>query len=88
MKIDKIIVWTSPVAPFQKIYVMKEGVLVDQAGIMPNDIVDVIFAIVDKYQIDNIDFSGARSFAESFVNELKKEQIVRYGHESLNINFI
>lgn len=88
MEVNKIIVWTSPVAPFQKIYVMKDGVLVDQMGIMPNNIVDIIFSLVDKYDIENIDFSGAHSFAENFANELKKEQVARYSHERLNINFI
>ena len=88
MEVSKIIVWTSPVAPFQKIYVMKEGVLVDQMGIMPNNIVDIVFSLVDKYEITNIDFSGAHSFAENFANELKKDQIAHYGHECLNINFI
>lgn len=88
MEVNKIIVWTSPVAPFQKIYVMKDGVLVDQMGIMPNNIVDIIFSLVDKYNIENIDFSGAHSFAENFANELKKEQVARYGHGRLNINFI
>lgn len=88
MEVNKIIVWTSPVAPFQKIYVMKDGILVDQMGIMPNNIVDIIFSLVDKYNIENIDFSGTHSFAENFVNELKKEQVARYSHERLNINFI
>lgn len=88
MEVNKIIVWTSPVAPFQKIYVMKDGVLVDQMGIMPNNIVDILFSLVDKYDIDNIDFSGAHSFAKNFADELKKEQVARYSHERLNINFI
>ena len=88
MKIDKIIVWTSPVAPFQKIYVMQDGILVDQAGILPNDIVEIVFALVDKYHITEINFSGTRSFAETFINELKKEQAVRYGYECLNIDFV
>ena len=85
---DKIIVWTSPVAPFQKIYVMKDGELVDQMGIMPNDIVDVVYALVDKYKIMDIDFSGAKSFATSFADELRNNQVIHYGHECLNINFI
>lgn len=88
MEVSKIIVWTNPVAPFQKIYVMKDGILVDQMGIMPNNIVDIIFSLVDKYNIENVDFSGAHSFAENFANELKKEQVARYSHERLNINFI
>lgn len=88
MEVSKIIVWTSPVAPFQKIYVMKDGVLVDQMGITPNDIVDVVFAVADKYEINKIDFSGARSFAENFMKELQQNQVARYGHRRLDINFI
>ena len=85
---NKIIIWTSPVAPFQKIYVMQNGIIIDQMGIMPNNIVDITFALVDKYDINNIVFSGTHSFAEAFANELKNNQVIHYGHERLNITFI
>jgi hypothetical protein len=88
MAANKIIVWTNPTAPFQKIYVMKDGALVDQMGIMPNNIEDIVYALVDKYQITDIDFSGAKSFAEHFADALKNNQVIRYGEQKLNINFI
>ena len=84
--ISKIVVWTSPVAPFQKIYVFKEGNLVDQMGIMPNNIVDIIFELVDKYQINDIDFSGTYSFGKSFMDEIKKQAVTQY--KELNVNFV
>ena len=84
--ISKIVVWTSPVAPFQKIYVFKEGVLVDQMGIMPNNIVDIIFELVDKYQINDIDFSGTYSFGKSFIDEIQKQAVTQY--KELNVNFV
>lgn len=84
--ISKIVVWTSPVAPFQKIYVFKEGTLVDQMGIMPNNIVDIIFELVDKYQINDIDFSGTYSFGKSFMDEIQKQAVTQY--KELNVNFV
>ena len=85
---DKIIVYTSPVAPLQKIFIMKDGKLVDQVGITPNYITDVVIEAVNKYQVKDIDFTGSESFAENFMNELKTNQISVYGHECLNINFV
>lgn len=86
MDATKIIVWTNPTAPFQKIYVFKDGNLVDQMGITPNYIVNVVLELVEKYQINNIDFSGSRSFGEHFVENLRNEAITNY--KELNINFV
>lgn len=85
---NKIIVWTNPTAPFQKIYVMKNNEIVDQLGVMPNNLEDIIYTLVDKYEITDIGFSGAHSFAERFMSELKKGQTIRYGCERLSIQFI
>lgn len=84
--ISKIVVWTNPVSPFQKIYVFKEGTLVDQMGIMPNNIVDIIFELVDKYQINDIDFSGTYSFGKSFMDEIKKQAVTQY--KELKVDFV
>ena len=78
MDATKIIVWTNPTAPFQKIYVFKDGNLVDQMGITPNYIVNVVLELVEKYQINNIDFSGSKSFGEHFVESLRNEAITNY----------
>ena len=85
---NKIIIWTSPTAPFQKIYVMKEGELVDQMGVLPNNLEGIVYALVDKYQIMDIDFSGTPSFAEGFMTTLRNNQIIHYGRECLNIGFV
>ena len=86
MDATKIIVWTNPTAPFQKIYVFKDGNLVDQMGITPNYIVNVVLELVEKYQINNIDFSGSKSFGEHFVKDLRNEANTNY--KELNINFV
>lgn len=83
---DRIIVYTSPVAPLQKILAIKDGQLIDQVGIWPNDLVETIFAMVQKYDIQDIDFTGIKSFALNFIEEMKQPSA--YNSNNLNINFV
>ena len=89
MDVNKIIVWTNPTAPFQKVYVMKDGTLVDQLGVKFEDVEDVVYALADKYHISQVDFSGTPSYGEKIANNLKNNQIVKYGKaDILTINMI
>mgnify|MGYP007111755467 CR=1 FL=1 len=88
MEVNRIIIWTNPVAPFQRIYVMKDGVLVDQMGIMPNNIVDIVYALSDKYNITELHFSGTPSFAQNFADEIEKDQYTHYGQKRFTISFV
>lgn len=85
MDVNRIIVWTNPTAPFQKIYVMKDGVLVDQFGVKFEDVKDITYAVADKYDINDVHFSGTRSYAEKIVQEIMATQ---YENRQLNIEFV
>lgn len=86
--VNKIIVWTNPTAPFQKVYVMKEGVLIDQLGVKVEDVEDVVFALMDKHGITQIDFSGAVAFAEHFGKNIQEANVTKYGARDLIINYL
>ena len=83
---DRIIVYASPVAPLQKIMAIKDGQLIDQVGIWPSYLVETIFAMVQKYDIQDIDFTGLKSFALNFIEEMKQPNT--YNFNNLNINFV
>ena len=86
--VNKIIVWTNPTAPFQKIYVMKEGILVDQVGVKVDDVKDVVYALADKYSIFDINFSGAPSYGEKIAKDIENGQIIRYDKSKITVTFV
>lgn len=86
--VNKIIVWTNPTAPFQKIYVMKEGVLVDQIGVRIDDVKDVVYALADKYNIFDINFSGAPTYGEKIAKDIENGQIIHYGKNKITVTFV
>lgn len=88
MDANKIVVWTNPTAPFQKIYVFKEGVLVDQMGVKFEDAKDVLYALLDKYNLTEVNFSGTHTYGEKIATDLDNDQIIRYGKQKLNIKFV
>ena len=79
---NKIIVYANPIAPFQKVLTVKDGKLVDQVGVLPNYLTEIIFGTAQKYNIQDIDFTGVKDFALGFIKDMKTE------YSTLNINFV
>lgn len=88
METNKIIIWTNPTVPFQKIYVMKDGVLVDQMGVKFDDVEAIVYELANKYDIQDIHFSGANAYGEKIAKDIEKNEIAQYGQKYFNIKFI
>lgn len=88
MEVNRIIIWTNPTAPFQKLYVMKDGILVDQMGVKFDDVEDVTYALADKYNITELHFSGTPSYGEKLAKDIEAHQVIHYGHKHFNISFV
>lgn len=88
MEVNRIIIWTNPTAPFQKIYVMKDGALVDQMGVKFEDVEDVTYALANKYDITEIHVSGTRAYGEKIAHDIENNQVIHYGHKQFNISFV
>lgn len=79
---NQIIVYTDPVAPFQKVMAIKGGQVIDQIGVLPNSLIEIVFATAQKYDIQDICFTGVKTFALGFIQDMKTTYSV------LNINFM
>lgn len=77
--INKIIVWTSPTVPFQRVYVIKNGDMIDQVGVQFDDLEEVIVAMCQKYNITQIDFSGIHSYGKRIGDLLEANNVAKYG---------
>ena len=87
METNKIMVVNSPVARFQKIYVVKDGTMVDQLGVGLEDLVETLFALVQKYGIKEIDLGGNLAFTQKIADEIK-QNITQYSIYNLTVNQI
>lgn len=88
METNKIIIWTNPTVPFQKIYVMKDGVLVDQMGVKFDDVEAIVYELAKKYDIQDIHFSGTTAYGEKIAKDIEKNEVTQYGQKYFNIKFI
>jgi hypothetical protein len=88
MTYDRIVIWTSPVEKFQKLYVFKDGVLVDQMGIAVDDLNDTLEALISKYTINRLDFSGAHAYAEGLVKDFQEKSMLDFGVNDIRINYV
>lgn len=79
MEVNRIIIWTNPTAPFQKIYVMQNGILVEQIGVKFENTEEIVYALADKYNIFDLHFSGTHGYAEKIAKDIQNNQIIHYG---------
>ena len=79
---DKIIVYTNPVEPFQRVVVIKDKEVITNIGVMPNNLTEIVFDASQKYDVKNICFIGVKTFALGFMQEMKTT------YDTLNIEFM
>ena len=84
MKENRLIIIASPVA-FQKITVMQDNIIVDSLGVTADYLVDTVHELIDKYNINVIDFAGATEFTHKFGQEIQNKNIAKY--QNLIINY-
>ena len=85
---DKIIIWTSPIAPFQQLYVYKNGERVEHFGAKIEDLADLLIAAIEKYEITQLDFSGAHVFAQGLVRDFQRQYTAKYSIDNIKINYV
>ena len=85
---NKIVIWTSPTIRFQKLYVFKEGEMVDQIGVTVEDLNETLLALMNKYNINRLDFSGTHSYAEGLVKDFQEKSMLKFGVNDVRINYV
>lgn len=88
MSVNRIVIWTSPTIRFQKLYVFKDGEMVDKAGVTIEDLNDTLLAFMDKYHIRQLDFSGTHSYAEGLVRDFQAKSNLKFGVNDIRINYV
>lgn len=87
MELNRIIVVTSPVEVMQKVFVFQNGELKDQLPVPTMELQEVLPALVEKYNIVDINFTGAKVYAQKIGDELEKTFITKYGENKVTISY-
>ena len=85
---DRIVIWTSPTIRFQKLYVFKDGVMVDQIGVIVEDLNETLAAFIEKYSIRRLDFSGSHNYAKGLVEDFQEKSMLKFGVNDIRISYV
>ena len=85
---DRIIVTLSPVERVHKVFMIKDGKLVDQCGVNVENLPEVVTMAADKYDITDVDLSGTKSYIEKIGTDIKEYNLTNYANKQLNINYV
>lgn len=85
---NKIIIWTSPIAPFQQLYVYKDGERIEKFGAKVENLTDILITAIEKYDITQLDFSGSHVFAQGLVRDFQRQYATKYSIDNIKINYV
>ena len=84
----KIVTMLQPFTINQNIIVYENGNKIDLIEVNMDNINEAILNLVEKYNIKQIDFVGAKQYAKGIGNQLEKNELVKFGKSELEINYL
>lgn len=81
-----LMIYGSPVAPFQKVYIMKGNQITDTLGVEFENLAEVVVDLCKKYQVNHIDLSGAKLFMQGVEKQIT-ESMIATNYELNDIRF-
>ena len=85
---DKVLILASPIAPMQQVFIYKNGAVMEQLGIAIDNLTDVIVAIHEEYDMNNIELSGNHSFTLGLQEQITKKLATEYEVSDITITCI
>lgn len=84
----KIVGIIKPFDMKQDLYVYEDGNKLEITETKMDGIYNTIFALVDKYNITQINLLGAKQYNKGLVKKIKEEEMKKYNTNKLIINII
>ena len=85
---DRIIIRGEPTGPFQHLYVYAKEKKVESIGIDFNDLEEVVFEILNKYNISHIDLSGPKTYMQGIEKLLTQANTTTYSTHNLTFRYV
>ena len=88
MELRKIVSIIRPFDRQQNIYVYEDGNKLETASATIQEMEDIIFTFVDKYNISQIDLVGPKQYLKGLQRKIEKTEFTKYNQNKLEINII
>ena len=72
----------------QSFYVYENGNKIDMAHPTVDEINEVVFSFIEKYNISQVDLTGPKQYSKGISNKIKEAEMLKYNKNSLEINII
>ena len=84
----KIIGILKPFDKNQTLYIYEDGNKLDTIQTTVDDIAQVIFKLTEQYNINQVDFTGIKTYTQGLIKQIQKEEILKYNYNKINFNCI
>ena len=85
---DRIIIRGDITAPYQHIYIYKNGDRVDSMGVLFDDLAEMVLCCLEKHELTHIDLSGSRFYMEGVEKIIKEAAINKYDNSEINFRYV
>jgi hypothetical protein len=85
---DRIIIRGEMFGPFQHIYAYVNSVKVESIGVSMENLEEVVFALLDKYNLSHIDLSGSRMFMQGIEHSIKEKAVTQYSKGEITFRYV
>lgn len=72
----------------QSFYVYENGNKIDMAHPTVDEINEVVFSFVEKYNISQIDLTGPKQYSKGISKKIKETEMLKYNKNSIEVNLI
>lgn len=84
----KIISVIKPFTYTQNVFIYENGDKIDTISTNLNDLSNVLFELVEKYDTNEINLIGNLNFSKGIKEKIEKEEVIKYNKNMLNIELI
>ena len=85
---DRIIIRGDLIAPFQHLYVYKNGEKIDAIGVLFEDLAETVLSYLQKYKLTQLDLSGPRVYMEGVEKIIKEAIIKEYNFSDITFRYV
>lgn len=85
---DRIIIRGDLAAPFQHLYVYKNGERIDTIGVLFEDLTETVLSYLQKYELTQLDLSGPRVYMEGVEKIIKEAIMKKYNFPDITFRYV
>ena len=84
----KIVGVLKPFNLHQNFYLYEDGVQIESAQPKVDEISDLVFSYMEKYQIEQLDLLGPKQYLKGLSLKIKEKEKTKFNKNTLKINII